>query len=96
MATGIRRDKRDIDCLVLSQNKQNRKVLTNSVTMLSTMFKVVAEKNTELQKKSISSIWCTYLILVFTTVTIATIISYVLSYILFQQYCFIFIIKINQ
>ena len=52
MATGIRRDERDIDFLVLCQNKQNRKVLTNSVTMLSTMFKVVAEKNTELQKKA--------------------------------------------
>ena len=51
MATGIRRDERDIDFLVLCQNKQNRKVLTNSVIMLSTMFKVVAEKNIELQKK---------------------------------------------
>ena len=48
MATGICRDERDIDFLVLGQNKQNRKVLTNSVTMLSTKFKVVAEKNTEL------------------------------------------------
>ena len=45
-------DERDINFLVLCQNKQNRKVLTNSVTMLSTMFKVVAEKNTELQKKA--------------------------------------------
>ena len=52
MATGICRDERDIDFLVLGQNKQNRKVLTNSVTMLSTIFKVVAEKNTELQKKA--------------------------------------------
>ena len=51
MATGIRRNERDIDCSVLCQNNQNRKVLTNSVTMLSTLFKVVAEKNTELQKK---------------------------------------------
>ena len=33
-------------------NKQIRKVLTNSVTMLSTMFKVAAEKNTELQKNA--------------------------------------------
>ena len=84
---------RDIDFLflVLCQNKQNRKILTNSVTMLSTMFKMVAEKNTELQKKSLSSIWCTYLILVLNTVTIATTISYFLSYILLQQYCFIFI-----
>ena len=55
MATGIRMNERDVDFLVLCQNKQNRKVLTNSVTMLSTMFKVVAEKNSELQKKSISS-----------------------------------------
>ena len=55
MATGIRgytRDERDIDFLVLCPNKQNREVLTNSVTMLSTMFKVVSEKNTELQKKT--------------------------------------------
>ena len=51
MATGIRRDEWDIDFLVLCQNKQNRKVLTNSVTMPITMFKVFAEKNTELQKK---------------------------------------------
>ena len=36
----------------LCQNKQNRPVLTNLVAMLSTMFKVVAEKNTELQKKT--------------------------------------------
>ena len=89
MATGISRDEKDIDFLVLCQNKQNRKVLTNSVTMLSTMFKVVAEKNPGLQKKSLSSIWCTYLILVVNTVTIATTISYFLSYILFQQYCFV-------
>ena len=52
MATGISRNERDIDFLVLCQNKQYRKVLTNSVTMISTMFKVVAEKNTELQKKA--------------------------------------------
>ena len=52
MATGIRRNERDIDFLVLCQKKQNRKVLTNSVTMLSTLFKVVAQKNTELQKKA--------------------------------------------
>ena len=51
MGTGIRRNKRDTDFLALCQNKQNRKVLTNSVTMLSTMFILVAEKNTELQKK---------------------------------------------
>ena len=89
MATGICRDDRDIDLLVLCQKKQNKKVLTNSVTMLSTMFKVVAEKNTELQKKGLSSIWCTYLILVLNTVAIATNISYLLSYILFQQYCFV-------
>ena len=48
----MRRDERDINFLVLCQNKQNRKVLTNSVTMLSTMFKFVAEKNTEIQKKA--------------------------------------------
>ena len=71
-------------------NKQIRKVLINSVTMLSTMFKVAAEKNTELQKKKcLSCISCTYLILVLNTVTIATTISYFLPYILFQQYCFI-------
>ena len=52
MATSICRDERDIDFLVLCQNKQSRKVLTNSVTMLSTMFKVVAKKNRELQKKA--------------------------------------------
>ena len=52
MGIRIRRNERDIDFLVLCQNKQNRKVLTNSVTMLSTMFKVVAEKNAELQKKA--------------------------------------------
>ena len=52
MATGIRRDEKDIDFLVLCQTKQNMKVLTNSVTMLSTLFKVVAEKNTALQKKT--------------------------------------------
>ena len=93
MATGLGSDERDIDFLVLCQNKQKRKVLTNSVTMLSTMFKVVAEKNTELQKKSLSSIWNTYTYLVLNTVTIATTISYFLSYIhvLLQQYCFIFI-----
>ena len=50
-ATGICRNERDIDFLVLCQKKQNRKVLTNLVTMRSTMFKVVAEKNTEFQKK---------------------------------------------
>ena len=52
MAMGIRRNESYIDFLVLCQNKQNRKVLTNSVTMLNTMFKVVAEKNIELQKKA--------------------------------------------
>ena len=51
MATGIGRDERDIDCLVLCQNKQDRKVLTNSVTMLSTVFKVVAEKILSFRKK---------------------------------------------
>ena len=66
---GKRRNERDIGFLVLCQNKHNRKVLTNSMAMLSTMFKVVAEKNTELQKNSLSSIWCTYLILVLNTVT---------------------------
>ena len=50
-ATGICRDERDIVFLVLCQKKQNRQVLTNSVTMRSTMFKVVAEKNTEFQEK---------------------------------------------
>ena len=49
MATGMRRGQRDIDFLVLCQN---RKVLTNSATIPSTMFKVVAEKITELQKKA--------------------------------------------
>ena len=50
-SNGYTRDEKDIDFLVLCQNKQNRKVIANSVTMLSTMFKVFAEKNTELQKK---------------------------------------------
>ena len=59
MARSIRRNERDIDFLVLCQKKQNRKVLTNSVTMLSTMFKVVAEKY-RASEKSLSSIWCTY------------------------------------
>ena len=80
MATDIRRDERDINFLVLCQNKQNRKVLTNSVTVLSTMFKVVAEKNTELQKKNLSSIWSTYVILVLNTVIIATTISFCHTY----------------
>ena len=95
MATDIRRDERDINFLVLCQNKQNRKVLTNSVTVLSTMFKVVAEKNTELQKKNnLSSIWSTYVILVLNTVIIATTISFCHTY--FSAILFYMFIKINQ
>ena len=33
MATGICRDERGVDCLVLCRNKQNRKISAKSVTM---------------------------------------------------------------
>ena len=36
MATGICRDERSVDCLVLCHNKQNRKVSAKSVTMRGT------------------------------------------------------------
>ena len=51
MATGIRRDEKDVDFLVLCQNKQNMKVLTNSVTMLCTMFKWLQRKIQRFRKK---------------------------------------------
>ena len=36
MATGMCRDERSVDCLVLCHNKQNRKVSAKSVTMRTT------------------------------------------------------------
>ena len=36
MATGMCRDERSVDCLVLCHNKQNRKVSAKSVTMRAT------------------------------------------------------------
>ena len=36
MATGICRDERNVDCLVLCHNKQSRKVSAKSVTMRAT------------------------------------------------------------
>ena len=36
MATGMRRDERSVDCLVLCHNKQNRNVSAKSVTMRAT------------------------------------------------------------
>ena len=36
MATGMCRDVRDVDCMVLCHNKQNRKVSAKSVTMRAT------------------------------------------------------------
>ena len=36
MATGMCRDERSVDCLVLCHNKQNRKASAKSVTMRAT------------------------------------------------------------
>ena len=36
MATGMCRDERNVDCLALCRNKQNRKVSAKSVTMRAT------------------------------------------------------------
>ena len=36
MATGVCRDERNVDCLVLCHNKQNRKISAKSVTMRAT------------------------------------------------------------
>ena len=43
MATGMYRDKRGVDCLVLCHNKYNREVSAKSVTMRGTNFYVVTE-----------------------------------------------------